>query len=367
MKTFSCKLAYALLAPLAAFALAFAPSAAQAQPGPAYSQQALEQMLAPIALYPDALLSQILLAATRPLEVIEAARWVRDRTDLSGDAALRAAETEDWDESVKSLLAFPLVLERLRENLQWTEALGDAFLLQQDQVMDTVQALRRQAQAAGSLRSDGRVSVIYDGPNLLLHPADPQVVYVPYYDPLLAYGSWRWPAYPPVYLRPWPGYSARPAYAGSFHWTPPVRVSTRASFGAIDWRRRQFRVIESDKHRYGKVAAPNPTPTLPQTSAFQPGTWRRAPQVQLTDHVHPRPSTFPALSRSEQARVEFRPSPGTTRHEAPPAAVARHEPALRHTLPPARAAHAAIPPPQAATRHETGAKMHDNRQHRQHN
>ena len=170
-------------------------------------------MLAPIALYPDALLSQILMASTYPLEVVEAARWSRARPGLSGDDAVRAAEGENWDPSVKSLVAFPQVLERMDENLPWTQALGDAFLDQQAQVMDTVQALRRRAEAAGNLRSDDRLRVLDSGSGLMLELLNPQVVYVPYYDPLVVYGSWWWPAYPPVYWRPWPGYYARPGYA----------------------------------------------------------------------------------------------------------------------------------------------------------
>ncbi len=145
MKTLFRNMTSGLLALLAAFALAFAQGGAQAQPVSSYSQQNLDQMLAPIALYPDALLSQILMAATYPLEVVEAARWSKARPGLAGDDSVRAAETEDWDPSVKSLLAFPQVLARMDENLQWTQLLGDAFLDQQSQVLDTVQSLRRKA------------------------------------------------------------------------------------------------------------------------------------------------------------------------------------------------------------------------------
>ena len=138
------------LIPLLAMLIA-APVFAQAQRN--YSQAELDQMLAPVALYPDPLLSQVLMAATYPHEVAEAARWSRAHPGLQGDDAVRAAQYEDWDPSVKSLLAFPQVLARMAENPGWTQSLGDAFLAQEPHVMDTVQQLRRRAQAAGNLQS----------------------------------------------------------------------------------------------------------------------------------------------------------------------------------------------------------------------
>src|SRR5450830_1736136 len=175
MKTFSGNRVSRLFALLAALTLALAQSGAHAQSAYVFPQQELDQMLAPIALYPDALLSQILMASTYPLEVVEAARWSKARPGLSGDDAVRAAEGENWDPSVKSLVAFPQVLERMNENLQWTQALGDAFLDQQAQVMDTVQALRRRAEAVGNLRSDDRVRVLDSGSGLMLDPVSPEL------------------------------------------------------------------------------------------------------------------------------------------------------------------------------------------------
>lgn len=254
---------------LAAFTLVFAQGGAHAQGAYEFSQQELDQMLAPIALYPDPLLSQILMAATYPSEVAEAARWSRARPDLSGDDAVRAAEGEDWDASVRSLLAFPQVLEHMDENPQWTQTLGDAFLDQQAQLMDTVQALRRRAAAAGNLLSDDRLRVVDSGSGLTLEPLDPRIVYVPYYDPLVAYGTWWWPAYPPVYLRPQPGYFARPGYARAVYWGPPVSVSAGFFFGAFDWPRRQLRVVQHNNHYYnhGRVAI------RPIVQNRAPGAW----------------------------------------------------------------------------------------------
>ena len=277
MKTSFRNMASRIFALFAALALAVAQGGAQAQPAYAFSQQELDQMLAPIALYPDALLSQILMAATYPMEVIEAARWAGARPEISGDAAVRAAATENWDPSVKSLVAFPQVLARMAENLQWMQALGDAFLAQQSQVMGTVQTLRRKAQAAGNLRSDDRLSVVESGPNLLLQAFDPQLVYVPYYDPLLVYGSWWWPAYPPVYLRPWPGYYARPADARGFYWAAPVGISLGFFFGAIDWRRHEVRVVQVNNHYYDNLTTVRPADASPRLSVNRPGAWQHDP------------------------------------------------------------------------------------------
>ena len=277
MKTFFRNLNSRLVALLAALALAMAQGGAQAQPAYSFSQQELDQMLAPIALYPDALLSQILMASTYPLEVVEAARWSRDRPDLSGDAAVRAAETQNWDASVKSLLAFPQVLARMAENPQWTQALGDAFIDRQSQVMDTVQTLRHKAQAAGNLRSDDRMVVVERGPSLLLQPLDPQIIYVPYYDPLVVYGSWWWPAYPPVYLRPWHGYYARPTYAGGFYWGTPVGISAGFFFAAIDWRQRELRVVPGHHVHHEHLTTARPSNANPPIRAERPYTWRHDP------------------------------------------------------------------------------------------
>jgi len=134
------------------------PPAALAQ-APAFNQEQLDQMLAPVALYPDALLSQVLMAATYPSEVVDAARWVQQHYGLTGTALQDALQGQPWDESVKSLCAFPTVLGRMSQGFAWTQELGDAFIDQQQQVMDTVQALRRKAQAAGNLQSNPQQTV----------------------------------------------------------------------------------------------------------------------------------------------------------------------------------------------------------------
>ncbi|HEX7417674.1 MAG TPA: DUF3300 domain-containing protein, partial [Steroidobacteraceae bacterium] len=192
----------------------------------------------------------------------------------SGDDAVRAAEGENWDPSVKSLVAFPQVLERMDENLQWTQSLGDAFLDQQAQVMDTVQTLRRRAEAAGNLRSDERLRVQDSGSGLMLDPVNPESVYVPYYDPMVVYGSWWWPAYPPVHWQPWSGYFARPGYARGFYWGPPVGISAGFFFGAFDWPRHHVRVVQVNNYYYSHSVAVNRAVIANRA----PGAWQHEPE-----------------------------------------------------------------------------------------
>ncbi len=254
MKTLSHRSFGAVLALFACALIAFAPVGASAQQQRAYSQAELDRLLAPIALYPDNLLSQILMAATYPEDVVEAARWSRAHPGLQGDDAVRQVGYPDWDPSVRSLVAFPHLLIRMDDEFAWTRQLGDAFLVQEQQVMDTIQHLRRRAYAAGSLRPDDRLRVYEDRNAIAIELADPRVVYVPYYDPWVVYGSWWWPAYPPVTWAPWPGWVARPAprpgVSVSFWWGPAVRVSTGFFFGAPDWHDRHVRVSPTPNYYY---------------------------------------------------------------------------------------------------------------------
>lgn len=271
---------------------------AVARDGPTFSQQQLEQTLAPIALYPDPLLSQILMASTYPLEVVEAARWSRSHANLIGEDAVRAAERENWDPSVKSLLAFPHVLARMDENRQWLQTLGDAFLGQEPQVMDTVQILRRRAEVAGNLHSDERQRIVETGPSLVIQPADPRIIYVPYYDPRVVYGPWWWPDHAPVYWRPFPGYYSWPGLAGGFYWGPSIRISAGYFFGGFDWPRRHVRVVQTNYY-YNVLA-------IQRTSAIsrdrRPGSWTHDP-------VHRRGVAY----RGTEVRRGFA-DPGAGRH-----------------------------------------------------
>lgn len=177
-----------------------APSGA-ASPAPLSAAQ-LDQLTAPVALYPDPLLGPILAAATYPLEIVEAARWLDEPANaaLHGDQLAAALQNERWDMSVKALIAVPDVLRMMNDNLQWTEQLGDAFLAQQDEVMDSIQRLRRAAMSAGTLKSTPQQTVGEEGEDVTIVPASPTIVYVPYYNPVVVYAPWPWPDYPPYFF-----------------------------------------------------------------------------------------------------------------------------------------------------------------------
>ncbi len=168
-----------------------------------FKPEELDQMLAPIALYPDSLLSQILMACGYPLEIVEAERWSKANPNLKGDAAVQAVADKEWDTSIKSLVAFPDVLKQLNEHLDWTQKLGDAMIGQEADVADSIQRLRAKASAAGNLQSTPQQTVTTQGSGdniqYIIEPANPEVVYVPQYNPSWAYGPWPYPAYPPVW------------------------------------------------------------------------------------------------------------------------------------------------------------------------
>ena len=168
-----------------------------------FSPEELDQMLAPIALYDDALLSQVLMATSYPLEIVEAARWSQANPNLKGDAAVKAVADKTWDVSVKSLVAFPSILKQLSDHLDWTQKLGDAMIGQQADVATSIQRLRAKASAAGTLKTGKEQTVTTQTQGsetiIAIQPTDPEVVYVPTYDPNTAYGQWPYPSYPPTY------------------------------------------------------------------------------------------------------------------------------------------------------------------------
>jgi hypothetical protein len=174
-----------------------------------FSQAELDQVVAPIALYPDALLAQVLIASTYPIEVVYADRWIAANPGLKSTALEDALQSQSWDPAVKSLTVLPQVLLMMSQKLDWTQKLGDAFLAQQKDVMATVQALRAKALAEGTLKDSKEQRVIVVTENnvtiIKIEPVDPEVVYVPTYDPSIVYGTWAYPAYPPYYWYP-PGY-----------------------------------------------------------------------------------------------------------------------------------------------------------------
>ena len=177
-------------------------------PPPAHAPQTpeqLQQLVAPIALYPDSLVAQILAASTFPEQVVEADRWLQAHPDLKGDALAQAVDQQPWDPSVKALTAFPSVLGNMDKNLSWTSSLGDAYYNQQQDVMDAVQVMRQRAQAAGNLQTTPQQTVATQDSTIVIEPASPDVVYVPAYDPWLVYGdpivAWPgWYPYPGIWF-----------------------------------------------------------------------------------------------------------------------------------------------------------------------
>jgi len=182
---------------------------------PSFKPEELEQIVAPIALYPDSLLAQIFMASTYPLEIVQAARWAKEHPDVKGDAVAKQMEQQPWDASVKSLVAVPDVLAMMNEKIDWTQKLGDAFLAQQKDVMDAVQRLRAKAKEAGNLKSTKEQTVKTEAAPagapapqvIVIESSSPEVVYVPTYNPTVVYGAWPYPVYPPYYYYP-PGYAA---------------------------------------------------------------------------------------------------------------------------------------------------------------
>jgi hypothetical protein len=203
------------------------PAPAAAASSAAVSQQELDQLLAPIALYPDALVAQILMASTYPLEVVEAARWSKANPGVKDKALEDAMQKQTWDPAVKALTAVPQVLGHMNDNLSWTQKLGDAFLADQKPVMATIQSLRAKAQTAGNLKSTPEQTVktetVENKTVYIIESAKPETVYVPTYNPATVYGSWWYP-YPPYSMYP-------PAYV----YPPGIGFATGVIVGAAIW------------------------------------------------------------------------------------------------------------------------------------
>ncbi|HXQ68249.1 MAG TPA: DUF3300 domain-containing protein [Alphaproteobacteria bacterium] len=244
----------AIAGALAILALMSAPifpqyTRASAQTAPLYAPEQLDQMLSPIALYPDPLLAQILMAATYPLEVVAAAQWVQDpqNASLRGDALAAAAQNQNWDPSVISLVPFPQILQMMSSKLDWLQALGNAFLAQQADVMDSVQRLRRAAQAAGTLAPGPQANVVYDGPTIEIQPADPNDVYIPCYNPAYAYGAWPYSGYQPVFSASYYGCTPGPTIG---YYTPIPVIGAFWGWDRWEWRNHRIFI---DADRYNRI------------------------------------------------------------------------------------------------------------------
>jgi hypothetical protein len=204
--------------------------------GKTFSEQEIEQLVAPIALHPDALFTQILMASTYPLEVVAADRWVKSNPGLKDKALEDALQAQPWDPSVKSLTVFPQVLTMMSEKIDWTQKLGDAFLAQQKEVLAAAQTLRNKAAAEGTLKDTEQQKVVTEQVEsktvIKIVPTNPEVVYVPTYNPTVVYGAWPYPAYPPYSYYP-PGYTAGAAF---FTFAAGAAVGA-ALWGDCNWGR----------------------------------------------------------------------------------------------------------------------------------
>jgi hypothetical protein len=247
-----------MLLPLAA--------AAQTSDKP-FSNEQLDQMLAQIALYPDSLLSQVLMAATYPEDFGKAVAWSKAHPDAKGDSAVKMVENEPWDPSVASLVAFPEALITLGDKPDYVRDLGDAFLAQPQDVMDSVQRLRTAAQKAGNLSSNEQIKVSTQAapaPStttvvvqqaapppqvIVIEPAQPQVVYVPAYNPAVVFGPWWYPSYPPYYYPPPPGYWFSRTVATGIAWGVGIGISN-ALWGGFDWGRGDVNI---NVNRYNNI------------------------------------------------------------------------------------------------------------------
>ncbi|MDN0081862.1 DUF3300 domain-containing protein [Crenobacter sp. SG2305] len=287
-------------------------SAQSQQQSPVFKPEEIEALVAPIALYPDSVLSQILIASTYPLEIVHAARWVKDNPNIKGDAAVKAVQDQPWDVSVKSLVAFPQVLEPMNDKLDWTQKLGDAFLAQEKDVLAAVQRLRARAQQEGNLKSNKQQKVIVEpAPSggqttqvIRVEPADPQVIYIPAYNPSVVYGTWSYPPYPPYYWPPYPAYYPGAALASGFAWGIGIAAAA-AIFSNADWNHGDVNINVNKAAKIDRNI---------DRSKFQNGKWQHNPRhrqgVAYRDNVSR--EKFAKNVPGAKARNDFRGRPSTS-------------------------------------------------------
>jgi hypothetical protein len=244
---------------------------AQGSATPARSAAQLEQLVAPIALYPDALLSQVLMASTYPLEVVSAARWSKENAQVTGAALEEAMQKQSWDPSVKSLTSVPQTLQMMNDKLDWTQQLGDAFLAQQEDVFGAVQRLRARADASGQLKTTEHQKVTKAtrpagatsgsggaqqtaaaaAPIYTIEPVNPEQYYVPIYDPGTVYGAWPYPEYAPFYWTP-AGYAGGTALSYA-----AAAAAGAAIWGGVDWWRNRVDVNVNNYNRFNRTNISN--------------------------------------------------------------------------------------------------------------
>jgi hypothetical protein len=317
-----------------------APLPATAQPDGStagFTPEQLEQLAAPIALYPDPLVAQVLMASTYPLEVVQAARFVKDNPNLKDDQLNEKLKDQTWDDSVKSLVVFPQILALMDQKLDWVQKLGDAFLAEQKAVMDAIQRLRARAQKEGNLKSTPEQTVTVQPADpappsapapgqpsppqnvvvqqlpaqvITIEPTNPQVVYVPAYNPTAVYGAWPYPAYPPYSPYP-PGY-AFGAAALSFGVGMAVGA---AVWGNCNWNSGHADVNISNYQNYSKNVnrsnvASERTARAQQGQSGNRSQWQHNPEnrrgVQYRDQGTQQRYNRGSNPQASQSREDFR-------------------------------------------------------------
>jgi hypothetical protein len=347
-------LPFLLAAPAVALAEPTPPTQAEANAAlnpaaAAFSPQQLDQMLAPIALYPDQLLTELLMAATFPQQIIDAEQWLQDPNNaaLTGDALVAALQPLAWDPSVKSLAAFPQIIGMMNNHFDWTQALGLAFANQQAETMARIQFLRQRAVGAGQLKSTPQFRISSEGSAVVIEPVDPAMIYVPVYNPAEIYGQWPDHEYPPVFVPPPPGFYSGEIGAGIGFSIGFGVAGALWGWGHPDWRQHEVVV---DPKRYTSITTS--TDITGNHIAIENNTWNRTAAVtQVSEPARPHPSeaTAPHPPGTVTPAAIILPKPGEAH---PPGAAPSQptEPAVAH--PPS------APPPhptEPAVTHPPGA------------
>jgi hypothetical protein len=280
-----------------------------------YNQGELDALLAPIALYPDPLLNNILDAVRYPDDVMAAGDWSRANPGLQGDAALQAVDSAPWAPSVKSLVAYPDVLARLVESPQWLADLGDAYATHGPYIQTTIQQLRERAQSSGYLQSDANQNVYQQAGQIYIQPVYPTVVYAPYYNPFVVYGSWWWPAYRPWAFRP---FYARPIIVTRV--VRPVHYTVRP-YHAVPASRQMPLIGKPPYLGHPQVQSPAPTrfaqPSRQNTPAVAPRARMSTPPARFAERRAQYAQSAPQMHRAPAPQVHSMPAPQMRASERP--------------------------------------------------
>lgn len=285
------------------------------------SEAELAQTLAPIALYPDSLLTHILISATYPLQVVEADRWLTKHSTLSAQQLQYKAEDKEWDASVKALAAFPHIIKKLSDELAWTQTLGSAFLQDEERVLDSIQTLRHRAQEAGNLDKIKHVNVITEQRHIVIESANPSVIYVPYYDTRVVYGHWHWRHYPPTF---W----AKPVFSihhpSHFHWGVGIHISNHFFFSAFHWQSRH--IVINHQQRYGYV------PRKRIVSSHHGKRWSHQGKGHYKHHRKAPIKTQRVIHSPKKVSHKYGRSPANTHYKATKQAIKQRSHGAKHVV-----------------------------------